>query len=365
MEVSPILRVGNREISYKTFRPFIVAEIGVNYYEIAEKRGISLIEAAKLMIKEAADAGADAVKFQIYKAEKLASKKAVAYWDTTKEKERSQYYLFKKYDKLDEKDYTELAKFAETVGIVFFATPFDFESADLVNKLAPAIKVASADITNYPLLRHIARFKKPIFLSTGASKLSEIYDAVNVIVEEGNNEIAILHCVLEYPTPYKDANLGAISYLKKVFPQYIIGYSDHTVPDEGMLVLTLATILGARIIEKHFTLDKTIPGNDHYHSMDPMDLRRFIRNIELIEKIFGREMKFVLKGEEKARKFARRSLIAARKIDKGEIITLDKIAIKRPGTGISPRFIDIILGKKAAKNIEEDEPITWDHVLLD
>ena len=240
--------VNGRQISDSS-RPFIIAEAGVNYYEIAEKEHMGLMEAAKLMVSEAAKAGADAIKFQSYKAGKIASKDSPAYWDTKKESTQSQYALFEKYDKFGIEEYTELSVHAKKCGIIFMSTPFDMDSADYLADLMPAYKVASSDITNFPLLRHIANKNKPVFLSTGASTLEEIQNAINVIVDSGNNQIALLHCILNYPTEYVNANLNMIKGLRSSFPDYIIGYSDHTLPDDNMLVLTSAVILGASIID--------------------------------------------------------------------------------------------------------------------
>ena len=352
------LKINGREVSEES--PFIVAEAGVNYYDIAEKLGITPLEAAKLMIEEAAKAGADAIKFQTYKAEKLASKYSPAYWDTSKEKTKSQYELFKKFDKFGEKEYIELAEYAKFQNIIFMSTPFDNEAVDFLNDLMPVFKIASSDVTNIPFIRYIAKKGKPIFLSTGASTIEEIKEAVKTIEAEGNREIVIMHCILNYPTLYEDANLGMILHLKKEFPQYLIGYSDHTLPDKCMITLTTAVILGASVIEKHFTLDKSLEGNDHYHSMDPRDLRIFVENIKLITKIIGKTTKEPLPSEEKARKFARRSIVANKFIPKGTVITEDMLAIKRPGIGIPPNFFEKLIGRVAKKDINEDEIILWD-----
>jgi len=355
------IKIKNRIISENS-PPFIIAEAGVNYYDIASKEKIEPIEAAKKMVDVASAAGADAIKFQTYKADKIASKFSPAYWDTTKESTKSQYELFKKYDKFGEEEYRELAIHAERRGIIFMSTPFDYESADYLDKLMPVFKISSSDITNIPFIRHIASKGKPIFLSTGASTMDEIREAVNAIEEEGNREIAILHCILNYPTKYEDANLGMIKDIQRNFPDYIPGYSDHTLPDDCMLVLTTAILLGAKVIEKHFTLDKSLPGNDHYHSMDENDLKRFVENVKLLQEIVGMEEKKPLKSEEPSRKFARRSIVAKVDIPAGTIITNDMITFKRPGTGISPKFVNGIIGKKAKKDIKEDEIIKWDYL---
>ncbi len=351
--------IGDRAV-YEGERAFIIAEAGVNYYDIAIKKGISPISAAKIMIREAKRGGADAIKFQTYKAEKLASKKSPAYWDTTKEKTTSQYELFKKYDSFGRKEYKELAAYAKKEGIIFLSTPFDVESVDYLDELVPAFKVSSSDISNKPFLQYIAKKRKPILLSTGASTLEEIDEAIRWIRSVSNVDIALLHCILCYPTKDEDANLGMISSLYKRFPEYVIGYSDHTYPSDNMEVLTTAYTLGAVIIEKHFTLDKTIEGNDHFHSMDVSDLKNFRNRSEKIRKIIGSRHKDVAPCEENSRMYARRSLVALRTIHEGEVITREMITFKRPATGISPKYIDDVVGKRATTEIPEDEPLEWE-----
>lgn len=353
------LKIGKKVISEEGM-PLVVAEAGVNYYEIAKKLNINLIEAAELMVKYAAESGADAIKFQTYKAEKLASRYSPAYWNLQKEKTNSQYELFARYDKFGEEDYKELAKSARSKGIIFLSTPFDEEAVDFLNEIVPAFKISSSDITNIPFLRYIAQKKKPIFLSTGASTIEEIKEAKRAIEEEGNTQIAILHCVLSYPTNYDDAHLRMILRFKEEFPENIIGYSDHTKPDKKMLVLTAAFLLGARIIEKHFTLDKRIPGNDHYHSMDPQDLLTFVENLRFLQKILGKKDKRLIESEMLARKYARRSVVAKINIPKGIKIKKEMLALKRPGTGISPKYLDLLVGMTAIRDIKKDTPLTWD-----
>jgi sialic acid synthase SpsE len=338
-------------------KPFVIAEIGVNYYDIAKKEQIDPLTAAKKMITAAADAGTDAVKFQTYKAEKLASRYSPAYWDTSKERTQSQYELFKKFDSFGEDEYRELARFSRGQKVVFLSTPFDFEAVDILADLMPIFKISSSDITNTPFIRYIARKQKPVFLSTGASTIAEIDEAIKTIEQEGNDRIVILHCILNYPTAYKDANLGMISHLKELYPGYPIGYSDHTLPDPHMSVLTTAANLGARVIEKHFTLDKSLPGNDHYHAMDPEDLRQFIQNLAFIQEITGEIEKRPLESEMPSRMYARRSIVAKRGIPKGARITEDMITFKRPGTGIEPSKLGNIIGKVALDTIKEDEII--------
>lgn len=353
------IKINNKKIS-ETSKPFIIAEAGVNYYDIAKKENIKPLEAAKLMIREAANAGADAIKFQTYKAENLASKYSPAYWDLTKENTKSQYELFKKYDEFGEKEYQELARYANHNNIIFISTPFDEKAVNIVYKLAPVFKIASADITNFPLLRYIAKGHKPIFLSTGASTIKEIKEALDIIKKEGNNQIILLHCILNYPTKYKDANLRMITCLKKTFPDYLIGYSDHTLPDQNMLVLMTAVLLGAKVIEKHFTLDKSLSGNDHYHAMDPVDLKKLVKNLKFLEMILGKKKKEPLKCELSSIKYARRSIVAKLNIPRDTKISNKMIICKRPGTGISPKFLEKIIGRKSKRTIKKDEIIIWD-----
>jgi len=352
-----LIKIGNITISEES-GPFVIAEAGVNYYEIAEKEKIELLAAAKKMVALAAESGADAIKFQIYKADKLASVYSPVYWDTTKEKTKSQYELFQKYDKFGDKEYEALAEYAKEKNIIFMATPFDEEAIELVDRLSPVFKIASVDITNFPFLSRIAKKNKPIFLSVGASTMDEIKEAVELIKKEGNNQLALLHCVLNYPTEYQNANLGRIKELIRAFPEYLIGYSDHTLPDENMLVLTGAVLLGAKIIEKHFTLDKTLIGNDHYHAMDPDDLKKFKKNLRFMKNIMVASADN--QTEAQAIKYARRSLVASRDLPEGAIISAEDITAKRPGTGISPKFINDVIGKRAKRVIKNDEILQWD-----
>lgn len=341
-------------------RPFLIGEIGVNFYDIAKKENITPMDAAKLMIKEAKNAGIDAVKFQTYKAEKIASRNSPAYWDLDEEPTTSQFELFKKFDSFGSEEYRELAEYCREVGIMFLSTPFDFEAIDFLDDLMDVYKISSSDLTNIPFIKAIALKNKPIILSTGASTLKEIKEAVNAIEEVSNVDIGLMHCVLSYPTKDEDANLLMIKDIKEQFEGYDIGYSDHTKPDDKMLILTTAYLYGANIIEKHFTLDKTLTGNDHYHAMDVEDVKTFNENIELINKIKGKKVKQPLVCESLSRKEARRSIVASKDIKKGEEITRDNITFKRPGTGISPSKVDEIIGMNANEDITEDTLLTYE-----
>lgn len=324
--------------------PYIIAEAGVNHE--------GSMEIAKRLVDEAKEGGADAIKFQSYKAETLASKHSPAYWDTTKEPTKSQFELFKKHDSFWKDEMQELKGYCDKVGIEFLSTPFDIESATFLNDMMDVFKISSSDITNKPFIEYICNFGKPIILSTGASNLQEVKDAVSWITPF-SVPLALLHCVLNYPTPDKNANLGMILGLKKAFPDNLIGYSDHTLPN-AMKVCEIATLLGAVIIEKHFTHDKSLPGNDHYHAMDKNDLKIFKDNLNETLNIIGRYDVIDIEDEDKARKHARRSLVASRNIPKGKIIEKADLTFKRPAHGISPKDIDLVIGKKARTEIKED-----------
>ncbi len=334
----------------KKYKPYIIAEAGVNH------EGDPNI--AKRLINEAKDGGADAIKFQTYKAETLASVNSPYYWDIKKEKTESQYTLFKKYDKFWKPEFEMLKKYCESVGIEFISTPFDLESANFLNPLMPIFKISSSDITNKPFIEYLCGFGKPILLSVGASTADEIAESVAWIQAKGN-PLALMHCVLNYPTDDKNAGLGKIRGLKKLFPNKTIGYSDHTLPKD-MKTLETAWLLGAEIIEKHFTHDKTLPGNDHYHAMDKTDLKLFKNNLSQLYELIGNDEVGYIESEKLARENARRSLVATKKIPKGKLIEYSDLTWKRPAFGISPKWIDTVVGKTAKKTIEEDEIIKED-----
>ncbi len=332
----------------------LIAEIGVNYYDIATKEGISPMDAAKKMISEAALAGIHAVKFQTYKAGTLAAKESPSYWDRTEEPTGSQYELFQKFDSFGYAEYKELKKYADEIEIEFLSTAFDFDSADYLDELMEVYKISSSDLSNLPFIAYQAKKNKPILLSVGASSLNEIEAAVDMIRRHNDKPIVLLHCVLEYPTPLADANLLKIAALQRQFPDLYIGYSDHTKPTESCDVIKTAYNLGALCIEKHFTLDKTLKGNDHYHAMDPADAGRILQGIEALDVIRGKGDLCCLETEMTARKNARRSIVAAVDIQSGETIREEMLTFKRPGTGISPARIEEIIGRTAKVLIRED-----------
>lgn len=328
----------------------IIAEIGVNYYDIATKYDISLEQAAKLMIIEAKNAGATAVKFQSYKADKIAAKDSPSYWDTAEEPTTNQRELFEKFDKFGAEEYRMLADFCKVFEIEFMSTPFDLEAVDYLNELVGIHKISSSDLTNTPLLKKVALSGKPVILSTGASTMKEIKQAVNTLEEAGAGKIILMHCILNYPTLNSNANLGMINDLRTL--GYELGYSDHTLPDDRMLILTTAINLGCTWIEKHFTLDKTLQGNDHYHAMDSKDLEKLSQNLELLEQIIGSDKKTYLPSEEVSRLNARRSWVTNGLVKAGTLITEDNIIAKRPATGIST--VENILGRTFTKDLSDD-----------
>jgi len=334
---------------------YIIAEAGVNYYEFAERYSISPLEAAKMMAKAAHENGADAIKFQTYKASSLAMKDSPGAWDRNDVAIETQYELFQMYDKLGEKDYESLSIYCKEIGIEFFSTPFDLECAEYLEKCMEIYKISSSDISNIPLITAIAKKNLPIILSTGASDVEEIEFAVDLIRKYNNRQLTLLHCVLEYPTPYEHANLLKIQSLKEKYPEMIIGYSDHTKPDANMDVIKTAYHLGAQVIEKHFTLDKTIKKkNDHFHAMDCDDLRKIKEGLEFINTIRGSKKLGVLDSEIFTRNSVRRSAVSACEIKKGEKLSEEMVIFKRPGTGIPPKDFMKMIGKTAVTDIAED-----------
>ncbi|WP_063669839.1 N-acetylneuraminate synthase family protein [Aliivibrio fischeri] len=340
-------------------KPYLIAEVGVNFFDTAKSLSITPMEAAKLYVKEAKENGADAVKFQSYKADTIVSKNSPAYWDLSKESTPTQHGLFQKHDSFNKEDYQELCDYSREIGIDFMSTPFDYASADYLYDMIDIYKISSSDLSNTPFIEYIAKKGKPVYLSTGAAYISEIEKAVRVILDAGCTDLCVLHCVLSYPTKNEDANLGMIKHLKAIFPELKIGYSDHTLPDPSMTILTASYMLGATVIEKHFTLDKSLPGNDHYHAMDCADLKRASNNFDLLSDVYGSDVKTVLDCELIPRREARRSLVLTRDIKEGEVITERDLMSKRPGTGISPESIDIVVGRAVRRDLDEDTVLDW------
>ena len=329
---------------------FIIAEAGVNHNG-------DLSKAFKL-IDEAKRAGADAVKFQTSKPSKSISKytKIAKYQINNIGKEISMIELANKLS-LPFENFIKLKKYCDEIGITFLSTPFHLEAADFLNDLVPYFKIPSGEIINYPLLENIAKKGKPVILSTGMSSLSDIEEAVKIFYKENNKNIILLHCTSNYPCPFNEVNLKAMQTLAAAF-KLPVGYSDHTL---GIEVPIAAVAIGAKVIEKHFTLDKKLPGPDHKASLEPDELKEMVKAIRNIEVALGDGIKKPNKSETEIMKAARKSLIATKDIKLGEIIKESDITIKRPGTGILPKFKEIIIGMRLTNDIRQDEPFRWEN----
>ena len=326
---------------------FVIAEAGVNHN--------GDIRLAKKLIDYACEAGADAVKFQTFIPENVISifAEKAPYQKELTDSEESQLDMVRKL-RLTFEQFIELNEYSKIKGIMFLSTPFDIDSLDFLETIdMPVIKVPSGEIVNLPLLLSIAALQKPVILSTGMSTLEEVRFARNVLLVNGASEVSLLHCNTEYPTPYKDANLRAMLTLKREF-EGEVGYSDHTL---GIEVPIAAVAMGANIIEKHFTLDKTLQGPDHSSSLEPDELKAMITAIRNIEQALGSETKGPTKSELKNIKVARKSIVAGRDIMVGEEFTKNNLAVKRPGNGISPTKWFEVIGKKAKKDFKYDQPI--------
>ncbi|QOP42603.1 N-acetylneuraminate synthase [Sulfurimonas sediminis] len=329
---------------------FIIAEAGVNHN--------GSTELAKQLIDAASDAGADAVKFQTFKAEKLVSKdakKAEYQKKNMQSDDISQYTMLKQLE-LDVSTHKELIAYCKTKNIMFLSTPFDLESIDMLDSLGLEIfKIPSGEITNLPYLRAIAKLGKKIVLSTGMATLSEVEDALNVLTCNGTSKenITVLHANTMYPTPIEDVNLKAMLTIADAF-NVAYGYSDHTL---GIEVPTAAVALGASVIEKHFTLDKTMSGPDHKASLEPYELKAMVSAIRNIEKAMGDGVKKPSKSETPNIKVARKSIVAGRPIKKGEHFSEENLSVKRPAGGINPMQWDELIGSVAQRDYAEDEMI--------
>lgn len=342
--------IGDKKIG--AGRTYIIAEFGVNHN--------GSLDRAKEGIRKAAQAGADAIKFQTYTADELVVKGTPKFWDAESKVDEGldQYQAYKALEGFKYEWYPELIKCCEENSIEFLSTPFSFEAADYLNEIGmKAFKVASSDMSCIPYLKHIARYKKPIILSTGAASMDEIVESVKAIEGEGNDQIIILHCTLCYPTQDGDANYNLISTIKKRFPWYPIGISDHTL---GVFPTTIAMAIGAEVVEKHYTVDKTLDKSaDHWLSVDPSELKELCDNARRIETLRGIKEKCVINAEQSTRKFDKRSIVSKRAIKAGEKITEDMLTYKRPGTGIWPKHLDRLLKKTAREDIKADTTLTW------
>jgi len=325
------------------YRPTIIAEAGVNH-----GGNLNLAKRYVLLAKKST---ADAIKFQTYKADLIASKNSPAYWDKKKEKTLSQYDLFKKYDKFNFKDYKKIKRECKKKKIIFMTSLFDCEHVDLFDQILNIYKISSSDINNVPLLKKIGKKKKPTILSTGASTIPEIRFALKCL-NLNPKLVCIMHCVLNYPTLDKFANISYIKVLKNAFPNYLIGYSDHTLPDANLTSIQLAHKFGAKIVEKHFTHNRKLIGNDHYHAMDKEQLINF-DNIQKKFFLLSGSGKKNLFNEKKSIQYARRSIYAKEDINRNEKFSDKNLITLRPGLGISAKNWEKIIGKKSKKSIKK------------
>lgn len=336
------IKISDRFIG-NNYPVFIIAEAGVNHN--------GKLKNAKILVDIASKSGVDAVKFQTFKSEGVVTKNAhsASYVKKNIGKEIKQIDLIKRYE-LSYKDFEELKKYCDKKNIIFLSTPHSFDAIDFLEGLVPAFKFGSGDLTNIPFIIHAAKKKKPIILGTGMSTLKEINFAINSIEKTKNKQIIALHCTTNYPCSFEDVNLRAMITMQKKL-DCLVGYSDHSL---GITVPIIATALGANIIEKHFTIDKNLPGPDHKASLDPNELNKMVVEIRNTEKILGSPIKKPTSSEKNYINLIRKSIIAKKDIKKGALIEKDNITIKRPATGISPIFYDKIIGKKAKRNIKKD-----------
>lgn len=327
---------------------FIIAEAGVNHN--------GDLNLAKKLIDKAKEAGVDAVKFQTFKAENIVTPKAEQAKYQTKNigKKESQYAMLKRLE-LPYSAFRNLKKYCDKKEIIFLSTPHSSkEDIDLISELCPAIKVGSGDLTNLPTLEYMAKKQLPIILSTGMATLEEVREAVKAILPI-NKKLILLHCTTNYPAQLKEVNLRAMRTIEKEF-NLPVGYSDHT---QGIEVSLAAATLGACVIEKHFTLDRKLPGPDHKASLEPKELKEMVEGIRNIQEALGDGIKKPNPSELEVAKVARKSVVAGQDIKKGTKIKEEMLAIKRPGTGIAPKYFSKILGKKAKEDIKKDELLTW------
>jgi len=316
---------------------FLVAEAGINHN--------GSLKIAKKMVDQAEIIGADAIKFQTFKTEEFNS--------------NEKYFEIFKNAELRYDEFEELSDYTKSKEMIFFSTPFSEESADVLHKLkVPMFKIASGDITHTPLLKHIASMKKPIIISTGMSNLKEIKNAIDIVKNEKNNKIILMHSVSAYPTPYNEVNMVVMNLLKEKWA-YPVGYSDN---GPGVLVPQVAASLGATIIEKHFTLDKKMKGPDQALSINPKEFQKLVIKIREIEQILGKKNKHSQPSEQETKIAARRSIVANSIIPKGTKISKNMLSIKRPATGISPSKLNSIIGKNANKTISFNQTVKWDDI---
>jgi sialic acid synthase SpsE len=333
----------------------VIVDAGVNHNNVPER--------AFELIRSAARAGADVVKFQTYSADAITTKTAPRYWSSHLDTDKggTQYDTFKRLDSLPLETYTEMVEVCKKEGVIFSSTPFDLKSARFLEKLGTELyKISSSDVTYHQLLKTVAETQMPIILSTGTASIREIENAIRVIQKTGNDNIVLQHCMLSYPCRTEDANLVKMQKLMGRFHDIPVGYSDHT---EGLIVPFAAVAMGAKSIEKHYTIDKKLPDSpDHSFSLTPDELQQMVEGIRTIEKSMGTFIDGHYPAEEKAYKFARKSVVSAVPIPKGIVIKETMLTCKRPGTGIYPEHLEELVGKTARADIAEDTVITWEMV---
>lgn len=335
---------------------FVIAELGVNHN--------GDVKLAEEMVTAAAKCGADAVKFQTFKAHNAISsiaRKADYQIANTGNASESQRDMVARFE-LSREDHVALKRVAERSGVVFFSKPADPMSADLLESIGVKLyKIGSSDITNLPLIRHVARKNKPIILSTGMATLEEVSIAIQSIESLSSQDLYLLHCTSEYPCPFSDVNLRAMITLGAAFGK-IVGYSDHTL---GIEIAVAAVAMGARIIEKHFTLDRKQPGPDHKASLEPEEFRSMVEAIRHVEVAAGDGIKRPARGELANIEVVRRSVVATRDLQVGAVVGPEDVTVKRPGSGIAPADLEKIIGLRLARPVKSDEVVTWDHFKLD
>ncbi|MDI6785193.1 MAG: N-acetylneuraminate synthase [bacterium] len=347
------IKIGNKLVG-KNEPCFVIAEVGSNHNR-------DLNQALKL-IDVAVEAGADAVKFQTYSAEGIYSTKTPKMSYLKKEgltkEDESVWELIKRIE-MPRQWHKKLASYCYEKEIIFLSTPFDLQAVNELEEVGMlAYKIASFEITHLPLLEHTAKTGKPIILSTGMADLSDIEEALNVIYRQGNEDVVLLHCAINYPPKFEDLNLRAMETMKQAF-QLPVGFSDHTL---GVTSDIAAVAMGASLIEKHFTLDRTLPGPDHPFALEPDELKSMIQSIRDTEKALGSPIKRHTEAEEEMYRLGRRSLVAACNIHKGVVITREMLEIKRPGYGIPTKMLDIVVGRVAKIDIEKDDILTWEMI---
>lgn len=325
---------------------YIIAEIGGNFTTWDE---------ARRLVDDAKACGVDAVKLQTYRADTVASTKAV--FDMENTGVVSQHELFKKYE-IGEDLHVKVFEYARKAGLDCFSTPSHESDVELLEKIGvPLHKIGSDDAVNLPFLRYVARTGRPIILSTGMCTLDEVRESVAAIRAAGNRELVLLHAITSYPTHAPDVNLRAMTTLQQAFPDVIVGYSDHTLTSTACLA---AVALGAKVLEKHFTFDKKAEGPDHMLSADPAEMKELVRAVRELELMLGDGVKKPAAAEKKTRVNNRKSLIVERPVRKGETLTREHLSIKRPGTGLAPKLLDEVIGKTAVRDLQKDEILQWD-----